>query len=98
MTGSKVLRFSAFSAPPRENGSAVGVRKEALDRGAHAGRALRTDLAAVRLDEVLHDGEPEPRTARLARATGVDAVEALEDARQVLGGDAAPRVAHADPD
>ena len=53
------------------------------------------DLSAVGLGDVLDDGQPEARAAQLAAARLVHAVEALEEARQVLGGDAAALVAHA---
>ena len=36
------------------------------------------------LDEVFDDGQAEPGAAFLARPTGVHAVEALEDAGQVI--------------
>jgi len=42
----------------------------------------------VRLDDVLDDGQSEARAALLARTRLVGAVEALEDARNVLAGDA----------
>jgi hypothetical protein len=61
-------------------------------------RARGADRAAVRLREVLHDGEPEAGAAGLARAARVRAVEALEDAREVLRADPAPRISDAEPD
>ena len=39
------------------------------------------------LDHVLHEREPQAGAAAFAAARAVDAVEALEEARQVLGGD-----------
>src|SRR6185437_16401539 len=54
------------------------------------------DLAADRLDEVLDDREPEPRTAELPAPRLVDAVEAFEDAREVVAGDPDPRVGDLD--
>src|SRR5260221_5385022 len=42
----------------------------------------------MRLDQVLHDGQTEPRAAFLARAAGAHTVEALEDAGQVIRPDA----------
>src|SRR5260221_3529439 len=53
---------------------------------------------AVGLHEMLDDREPEPRTPLMTRAPVVDAVEPLEDSRQVLGGNAAPRVGHGNRD
>src|SRR5207247_5210587 len=61
-------------------------------RRAPTDRAGDTELAAVRLDDVLHDREPEPRAAEGTRAHLVDAEEALAQPRQVLGGDADPGV------
>src|SRR5262249_44274206 len=63
-----------------------------------AGRALHPDLVATRLDQVLHDREPQPGAALLARAPAIDAVEALEDAHAVGVGDARPAVGDVDPD
>ena len=48
------------------------------------------------VDDVLDDGEAEPRAAKLARAGGVDAIEALSEARQMVGGDAVALVADGD--
>src|SRR5262245_36560578 len=60
--------------------------------GAHSGRALHVDLAVMETDNVLHDREPETRPALLARASLVDAIETLEDAREIGGGNAGSRV------
>src|SRR5438552_15403461 len=51
-------------------------------------RAFQSRLPAHRLREMLDDGEPEPGSSKLARAAGIRAVEALEDARLVLRLDA----------
>src|SRR5437870_3722428 len=45
------------------------------------------------LDQVLDDGQAEPRAAHLPRSSRIDAVKALEDARLVRRGDAGPVVA-----
>ena len=50
------------------------------------------DFAAVGAGEVFDDGEAEACAAHLARAGAVNAVEALEDARDVLRRDAVARV------
>src|SRR5262245_7110097 len=71
-------------------------RLRVLRRGVQAdgeGRALAVlavdgERAAVAVDDVLDDREPEPGAAECARAPGVDAVEALGEARQVLARDA----------
>src|SRR5881394_1775590 len=47
--------------------------------------AVRFHPAAVGFYQVLHDGQSEPGPAFLAGAAGVDAVEPLENARQVFG-------------
>ena len=57
--------------------------------------------AAVQLDEVFDDGQPEPRAAGIAgaaRAGFVDAIEAFEDARQVALGDAWAFIGDRQPD
>src|SRR2546430_2974934 len=73
-------------------------RPEHPHRGALADRARDAELATVGLDDVLHDREPEPRTAEGTRAPLVDAEEALGQPRQVLGGDADPGVLDGDLD
>src|SRR5260370_36281916 len=50
--------------------------------------AFDPDAAAMHFDDVLGDGEAQAGAAELAGARGVDAIEALEDARLVGGGDA----------
>ena len=75
--------------------SSSGERRERDDEArALADRARHVDRAVHRLDEVLHDREPEPCAAVLARATRIDPVEALEEPRQVRGVDAWAVVAH----
>src|SRR5882762_6236122 len=68
------------------------------DCGAAAQLALGLYATAMCLDEMLNDRQPEPRAAFLTRATGVHTVEPLENAGEVLGGDAAARIAHPDDD
>ena len=60
--------------------------------------ALDVDLAAVVLDDVPDDGEAEPGAAGRARASLVDAVEALEDPRHLVGRDADALVGDGDRD
>jgi len=48
----------------------------------------------VALQHVLDDGQAQTGAAGVARAAAVDAVEALGQARQVLGGDAGAGVLH----
>src|SRR5690606_14091390 len=52
--------------------------------------------ATVPLGHVLDDRQAEARAPGFARTAAIDAVEAFGQARQVLGGDARPRVAHAE--
>src|SRR4051812_39371513 len=56
--------------------------------------ALRLHRAAVGFHEMFDDGEPKPGAPRLARASGVGAVESLEDSRQVLKRNATAAVTH----
>ena len=55
---------------------------------AGADPAGHVDLAADRLHQVLDDRQTQPGAAELAAARLVDAVEPLEDARQVVARDA----------
>src|SRR4051812_1315960 len=68
----------------------------ARDREAHGGAlarlALRPDPAAVSLHEHARDGQPEAATTAVARAARVGAMEALEDALELVLLDAGPRV------
>src|SRR2546427_10486553 len=66
--------------------------------GAAAQLAFGLHAAAVRFHQVLDDRQSEPRAAFLPRAAGVHTVEALEDAREVLGGHAGAGVGHANDD
>src|SRR5262249_6250619 len=61
---------------------------------AAATAAFDSHLPALRLDEVLDDGQPEPRPTGLAGAPGVRPVEALEDALAVPRLDPRARVDH----
>ena len=60
--------------------------------------AVGTDGATVGAHDVLGDGEAEAGAAGFARAGFVDAVEALEEARKMLGGDAGAEVANIELD
>ena len=68
-------------------------RKVDAEGAAPAEAAVDGDAAAVGLGDVLDDGEAEAGAAELAAARLVDAVEALEEPRQVLARDAAALVA-----
>src|SRR5215213_9898197 len=56
--------------------------------------ALDGEVSAVKVDDVLDDREAEACPSLLAAFRHVDTVEALREARQVLGGDARPVIAH----
>src|SRR4051812_14228432 len=66
-----------------------GPGEQEAERRADADLALDAERAAVDPGDPLADREPQPEAAGRARADLVDAVEPLEEARQVLGGDAA---------
>src|SRR5262249_36525454 len=70
-----------------------GREVDARDRPA-AGRRTERDAAPVAVDDPAHDREAEPRPRHRARGGG--AVEAVENAREVLGVDAGTVVAHRD--
>ena len=61
-------------------------------------RALHPHRAAVQLDQVAHDGEPEAEPAVAARGGAVELAEAVEDVRQELGRDAGAVVGDDDLD
>src|ERR687894_174814 len=58
----------------------------------HTNLALHGDFAAVHLDDLLADGEPEPAAPGSPRAVLVDPVEPVEEVREILRGDAYPGV------
>src|SRR5258708_37402109 len=86
------------SRTPRRGGKSIlaGRRQRHREGRALAGRALDVEAAAVAVDHVLDDGEAEAGAAQLARARGVDAVEALGEPRQMVGGNAVALVADGD--
>ena len=69
-----------------------GERQREVEAGAVAKLAFSPDASAVSLHNVLDDGEAEAGAAGLARARLVDAIKALEDALEMLGGDAGAEV------
>src|SRR5260370_39027554 len=73
------------------SGTSLGLRRERQVDGedrAFAQFAVDVERAAVVANDMLDDGEAEPRAAQLARARGVDPVEALGQPRQMIAGDA----------
>jgi hypothetical protein len=74
-------------------------RQQHAERGAlvEAG-AVHFDRAAVQLDQVPRDREPQAEAAMCARRAGVALAETIEDIRQELRHDANPAVGHREPD
>src|SRR5215218_9935715 len=72
-------------------------QEEHPDRGPLSGRTRRLDAATVRVDEMAHDRQTEPGASLRAGAAGVDTIEALEDARQVLRRDPDPGIRDVEP-
>src|SRR5690606_18591986 len=60
--------------------------------------APRLDGPAVEMDEIPHQGEPDPKTAASAAVPSVDLGEHVEDPLQHLGRDSDPVVLHRDAD
>jgi hypothetical protein len=75
------------SGRPNRKGD-LSERQLDAERRPFAHAAFDVHLAAVRLDDVLDDGEAEAGAAFVPRAAFVDAVEALEDARHGFRRDA----------
>src|SRR5947207_12856158 len=69
-------------------------REMQADRGPARQHALGLDASAVRLHQVLHDGEPDARPALVAGPPLVYATEPLEDTRQLFRCDAGAGGAH----
>src|SRR5262249_34915677 len=73
-----------------------------LDRQLHlegctfAERRLNPNAAAMHLDDLLGDGEPETSATSGLGQRAVDLVELLEDASSLVIGNAWPRIGHAD--
>ena len=70
-------------------GRAGGAGKHDVEGGSEAEVALRPDGAAVLLDDAAADREAEAGAALLAGVGGFDLLEAVEDAVELVGGDAA---------
>src|SRR4051812_45732411 len=66
------------------------------ERASVADLAVAPDPAAVHLDEALRKREPEAG-ALLLPGTGLRLLKLLEDAVEILGGDARPGVGHGNP-
>src|SRR5258706_3182127 len=70
------------------------LREMTSERAALALRALHVEPAAVPLQRMLDDGEPQPRAALAAGAARVHAVEPLRQARDMFRRDADAAVDH----
>src|SRR5579885_1775275 len=66
--------------------------EHATERAADADFALDVEVRLVELQHVLDDRQPKARAAGFARTARRHAIEALGDARQVLGRDAVARI------
>ena len=53
---------------------------------------LDVDFSALRTHQMLHDREPEPRTAEHARPSRVNAIKALEDSIEIVFRDPDPGI------
>src|SRR5688500_12807749 len=71
-------------------------REDEGERGPLAEDAVALDVSAVRLDDLLRDGEPEPGARHRSRSLIVRLIELLEDVRQLLRRDPGARVTHLD--
>src|SRR5213592_4477359 len=71
-------------------------RERERERGALADLALYPDLAAVQLDELPREREPEARALVLLGVVAPDLPELLEDRFLILGSNAHARVADRD--
>ncbi len=60
--------------------------------------AMQVDVGVMQLRAVLHDGQPQTRTAHGAAATLVHAIESLEDTQLLIRRNADTRILHCDLD
>ena len=83
-----VLRSSVRDKMPREINRKLGTGADA---------ASHLDLAADRLDEMLHNRESQAGAAKFAAARFVYAIEPFKNTRQVVARDSDPGVGNFDP-
>ena len=88
----EIARSESGSGRRRVSWGWRGQGQGEVELGAVAEFALGPDAAAVGLDDVLDDGEAEAGAAGFTGAGLVHTVESLEDAVEVLGGDAGAEV------
>src|SRR4029077_691633 len=84
-------------AGPAGTSGARGRARQHQPRVEAPGRHIvQRERAAVRLCDIARDAQSESRATAVAVARGLEAVEGLEHALQLLHRDARPRIAHAD--
>src|SRR6185369_10419727 len=72
----------------RESGRLSLLQGETEGCSRAVGVVFRPDRAAVQLDDMLDDGQPESGAPFLAASAGIDPVETLEESRNTGSGDA----------
>src|SRR5438552_15004760 len=82
----------AMASRTRDWGLTVG--EEQANRRALSECATRFNASPVGFDEVLHDRKAQARPPLFPRSARFDAIEALENAGQMLRGNTAPGVGH----
>src|SRR4030095_3613629 len=81
----------------RRSVAAAGRRKARTERAPPGVSALQLEPSAIDLDSPAGDRQPEASAAQLARTPPIDAVEPIEHAVAVLGGNAGPGVGDLHP-
>jgi hypothetical protein len=75
------------------------VKRKSDSKGAAlAARTRHANLSAMRLDSPLRDRKSEAEPTGIARTTLIHSIEAIEDARSVLGGDSGSGILDRDGD
>src|SRR5215471_20542631 len=92
------MRYIRLTGLRAYGGSGGGPRQEEREAATSTFCALHLDPAAQRGRDMFHDAEAQPGPAEGAGAGPVDAVESLEDPRQMLRRDPDPCVRHGQGD
>ena len=87
MRSSRTRAPESASTPPEVGRRCSSRGKDDAERAPLSLLALELDASAVALDGPERDGQAEPGASLVARSSAVDAVEALEDPREVGLGD-----------
>src|SRR5258708_20748379 len=100
MLGSRAVSATGGRADGHWPSHAVGIENRDGERKCRvrASFALHPDAPAMDFDDMFGDGEAQAGTPEFARARGVHAVEALENARLLGSGDADTGVGHSEHD